>query len=113
MKLVKLILLLNGAMHLYFGLVFMFTPEDMMAQLSIAATSPDGMTEMRTFYGGLMFAMGCFFVLGIFDPTTPDQRYSCWRLPTLRRCWFVPMGYSCTPQKRRFYTTSIILKLPA
>lgn len=68
MRLVKLILLVNGAMHLYFGLVFMFMPEDMMALLSIAATSPDGMTEMRTFYGGLMFAMGCFFILGMFDP---------------------------------------------
>ena len=40
-----------------------------MASLSIAATSPDGLTEMRTFYGGLMFAMGCFFALGIFDKT--------------------------------------------
>ncbi len=66
-KLVYLILLVNGAMHLYFGLVFMLMPEDMMALLSIAATSPDGMIEMRTFYGGLMFAMGCFFVLGLFD----------------------------------------------
>ena len=66
---VKLVLAVSAGIHLYFGLVFMLSPEAMMASLSIAATSPDGLTEMRTFYGGLMFAMGCFFALGIVDST--------------------------------------------
>ena len=61
---VRLILLLNALLHLYFGAVFIVSPEPMMANLSIAATSPAGLIEMRTFYGGLMFAMGCFFMLG-------------------------------------------------
>ena len=67
--LVKLVLAISAGIHMYFGLVFMLSPEAMMASLSIAATSPDGLTEMRTFYGGLMFAMGCFFALGIIDNT--------------------------------------------
>ena len=61
----KLILLLSALMHLYFGLVFIFSPVDMMNKLSIAATSSSGLIEMRTFYGGLMSAMGSFFALGV------------------------------------------------
>ena len=64
MIIARVILFVNGLLHLYFGAVFIVSPEPLMAQLSIAATSPAGLIEMRTFYGGLMFAMGCFFALG-------------------------------------------------
>lgn len=64
---VKLVLALSALLHLYFGAVFIINPEPMMANLSIAATSPAGLIEMRTFYGGLMFAIGCFYALGVIN----------------------------------------------
>ena len=62
----QMVLVLVVLMHLYYGLSFFFTPEPWMAKLHITSTSPAGLTEMRTFYGGLMTAMGIFFVLTAF-----------------------------------------------
>ncbi len=59
-----LLLVINGVMHLYFGGIFIAAPEGIMADLSIAALTPAGLTEMRTFYGGLMAAIGVFFCWG-------------------------------------------------
>lgn len=58
---VRAILALNAAVHLYYGVVFAWDPGDMMQTLSLAATGPAGITEMRAFHGGLMIAMGCLF----------------------------------------------------
>jgi len=65
LSIARTLLLLSALLHLCFGLIFIFSPSQMMEKLSIAATSPSGLIEMRTFYGGLMFAMGSFFTLGV------------------------------------------------
>ena len=59
----RLILALNGILHLYYGIVFVADPRSMMASLSLSALSPAGITEMRAFHGGLMLAMGILFFL--------------------------------------------------
>jgi|GEM_PF-1384624 len=59
--LARLILALNGILHLYYGFVFLADPRAMMANLSLSALNPAGITEMRAFHGGLMLAMGCLF----------------------------------------------------
>ena len=59
----RVILALNGILHLYYGLVFICDPRAMMASLSLSAVNPAGITEMRAFHGGLMLAMGCLFSL--------------------------------------------------
>ncbi len=58
------LLAMNGVMHLYFGGLFIAAPQAIMADLSIAALTPAGLTEMRTFYGGLMTAIGVYFCWG-------------------------------------------------
>jgi len=59
----RVILALNGILHLYYGFVFLADPRAMMASLSLSALNPAGITEMRAFHGGLMLAMGCLFFL--------------------------------------------------
>ena len=59
----RVILALNGILHLYYGFVFLADPRAMMASLSLSALNPAGITEMRAFHGGLMLAMGCLFSL--------------------------------------------------
>ena len=66
-KIPQVVLLLNAVLHLYFGLVFVINPEPLMQSLSISALSPTGLVEMRTFYGGLMSAIGFFFLYGAFS----------------------------------------------
>ena len=61
--LARLILALNGILHLYYGFIFLADPRAMMANLSLSALNPAGITEMRAFHGGLMLAMGCLFSL--------------------------------------------------
>ena len=59
----RVILVLNGILHLYYGFVFLADPRAMMASLSLSAMNPAGITEMRAFHGGLMLAIGCLFSL--------------------------------------------------
>ena len=61
--LARVILALNGILHLYYGFVFLADPRALMASLSLSAVNPAGITEMRAFHGGLMLAMGCLFSL--------------------------------------------------
>jgi hypothetical protein len=58
----RAVLALSGAMHLYFGAVFAIDPLPWMQSLSLTATAPAGVAELRAFYGGLMLAMGSLFV---------------------------------------------------
>lgn len=67
MKLFSIIILvINALIHIYFGGVFIFNPEPMMESLSIASTSPTGLVEMRTFYGGFMMAIGLYYLVSAF-----------------------------------------------
>lgn len=73
--LARFFLLLNAVLHLYYGVVFALHPQEMMARLSLTATSAAGITEMRAFHGGLMLALG-----GLFLWAALDRR---WLLPGL------------------------------
>jgi hypothetical protein len=57
----QLLLGLSAVLHLYLGAVFAIDPTEWLANLSLAATAPAGLAEMRAFYGGLMLAMGALF----------------------------------------------------
>jgi len=60
-RLARLLLLGSAGLHLYFGAAFALAPGPWMESLSIQATSPAGLVEMRAFYGGLMLALGALF----------------------------------------------------
>ncbi len=60
-KLTRIFLALSGLLHLYYGVVFVLDPREMMDRLSIEAVTPAGITEMRAFHGGLMLALGVLF----------------------------------------------------
>lgn len=62
MRIARLVLLVFGLMFLGFGLAFAAAPWSMAKLLGLQATSPQAITELRAFYGGLEIGLGAFMI---------------------------------------------------
>lgn len=62
MRTARLVLLLFGLMFLGFGLAFAVAPWTMAGLVDLRATSPQAVTELRAFYGGLEIGLGVFMI---------------------------------------------------
>ncbi len=62
MRIARLVLLVFGLMFLGFGLAFAAAPWSMAKLIGLQATSPQAVTELRAFYGGLEIGLGAFMI---------------------------------------------------
>jgi hypothetical protein len=62
MRMARLVLLLFGLMFLGFGLAFAVAPWGMAQLVGLQAMSPQAVTELRAFYGGLEIGLGTFLL---------------------------------------------------
>ncbi len=62
MRTARLVLLVFGLMFLGFGLAFAAAPWSMANLVGLQAASPQAVTELRAFYGGLEIGLGAFMI---------------------------------------------------
>ena len=64
----RLILGLSAVGLLGFGLLMLIAPADLLASIGIALQSPEALTEIRAFYGGLEIGLGLALLFCLIQP---------------------------------------------
>ena len=60
---------LAALMFLFFGAILVLAPEKLESWVGVKATTPQGRTELRAFYGGLEIGLGLFCVACLQQPS--------------------------------------------
>jgi hypothetical protein len=60
-----ILLAFNGVVYVAIGIIFSLDAERWFGNVGVTLADPVGFTELRAVYGGLMLAMGIFFLLSI------------------------------------------------
>jgi hypothetical protein len=59
---------LAALMFLGFGAILLFAPKKLERWVGVTATTPQGLTELRAFYGGLEIGLGLFCIACLDKP---------------------------------------------
>ena len=57
----RIVLVVSGVFVAFAGIACLIAPESLTQPAGLSAT-PSGLTEIRAFYGGLQFGLGCFLI---------------------------------------------------
>lgn len=64
----RILLIINAALWIPYGLYCFFVPEALAANAGVGALSKTGSAELRAMYGGLQIAVGALAAYGVAKP---------------------------------------------